>query len=92
MPLTQLFGRIFYPLGVIIVTIIGFSVGFERRKGGQGVPIAIGLSVSFIYLTLLKTLEPLGYSGQLYPIFAAALPHLVFAGAAVYLIRSYRSW
>lgn len=92
MPLTQLFGRLFYPLGVIIVTIIGFSVGFERRKGGQGVPIAIGLSVSFIYLTLLKTLEPLGYGGQLPPILAAALPHLVFAGAAVYLIRSYRSW
>ncbi len=85
-PLTQFYGRLLYPFGVLIVTLIGFTIGFERRKGGQGVPIAIGLSISFVYLTLLKTLEPLGYSGLLPPFAAAALPHAVFTVAALFML------
>lgn len=87
---TQLWGRILYPLSVIIVTFIGFTIGYERRKGGQGVPIAIGLSVSFVYLTLLKIIEPLGYTGVLSPFMAAFLPHAVFAFGAIVLIISTR--
>jgi lipopolysaccharide export system permease protein len=90
LPLTQLWGRILYPLSVIIVTFIGFTIGYERRKGGQGVPIAIGLSVSFVYLTLLKTIEPLGYAGVMSPFMAAFLPHAFFAIGAVILVMSTR--
>jgi len=90
LPLTQLYGRIFYPFGIIIVTLIGFAIGFERRKGGQGVAIAIGLSISFVYLTLLKTLEPLGYAGILSPLYAAALPHMIFTIGALVLVLFYR--
>lgn len=90
LPLTQLWGRILYPLSVIIVTFIGFTIGYERRKGGQGVPIAIGLSVSFVYLTLLKTIEPLGYAGVLSPFAAAFVPHALFAIGAVILVASTR--
>ncbi len=90
LPLTQLWGRILYPLSVIIVTFIGFTIGYERRKGGQGVPIAIGLSVSFVYLTLLKTIEPLGYAGVLSPFAAAFVPHALFAIGAVILVVTTR--
>lgn len=90
MPQTQLWGRILYPLSVLIVTFIGFTIGYERRKGGQGVPIAIGLSVSFVYLTLLKTIEPLGYAGVLSPFAAAFLPHALFATGAVVLVMATR--
>jgi len=90
LPQTQLWGRMLYPLSVIIVTFIGFTIGYERRKGGQGVPIAIGLSVSFVYLTLLKTIEPLGYAGVVSPFMAAFLPHAVFAVGAMILVISTR--
>jgi lipopolysaccharide export system permease protein len=86
LPLTQLWGRLMYPFGILIVTIIGFTIGFVRRRGGQGVPIAIGLSVSFVYLTLLKVLEPLGYVGLIPPFFAALLPHAIFAAGASFLV------
>jgi lipopolysaccharide export system permease protein len=86
LPQTQLWGRILYPVSVIIVTFIGFTIGYERRKGGQGVPIAIGLSVSFVYLTLIKTIEPLGYAGVLSPLMAALLPHAFFGLSAVALV------
>jgi lipopolysaccharide export system permease protein len=86
LPLTQLWGRFLYPFGILIVSIIGFTIGFVRRRGGQGVPIAIGLSVSFVYLTLLKVLEPIGYAGLMPPFFAALLPHVLFGVGAFVLV------
>jgi lipopolysaccharide export system permease protein len=86
LPVTQLWGRILYPFGILVVSTIGFTIGFVRRRGGQGVPIAIGLSVSFVYLTLLKVMEPLGYAGIVSAFWAAFLPHMIFGIGAFVLV------
>ncbi|MDX1671599.1 MAG: LptF/LptG family permease [Balneolaceae bacterium] len=78
LPKVQFFGRLVYPFSIIVVTIVGFSLAAERRRGGKGFYIAAGLTISFLYLAFLKIAEPFGASGELTPVSAALLPHLFF--------------
>ena len=61
-----------------MVLIIGLAVAAVRRRGGKGVYIAAGLVISFLYLVIMKIMEPFGALGLLPPIWAALIPHLLF--------------
>jgi lipopolysaccharide export system permease protein len=78
LPKVQLYGRYAYPFSIIVVIIIGFALASVRRKGGKGFYIAAGLSVSFLYLVMMKVIEPFGGKGAIDPMLAAILPHLFF--------------
>lgn len=77
-PKVQYFGRLAYPFSIIVVMIIGFSFASVRRKGGKGVYLAAGLTISFLYLAFMKIIEPFGYYGAIPPAMVAVLPHLFF--------------
>lgn len=85
LPLVQLYGRMAYPFSLLIVTLIGFSLATERRQGGRGFYIAMGLTISFLYLALIKIMEPLGASGAMDPLWASLVPHLIFLSAGMFL-------
>jgi len=78
LPQVQLYSRMAYPISIIVMCIIGFAIATERRKGGKGFYIATGLSFSFIYLTMMKVIEPFGAAGTVNPEFAAFFPHIFF--------------
>lgn len=78
LPKVQLYGRYAYPFSIIVVTIVGFALASVRRKGGKGFYIAAGLAVSFLYLVMMKVIEPFGGKGTIDPMVAALLPHLFF--------------
>ncbi len=78
LPLVQFYGRVAYPLSILVVSIIGFALACERRKGGKGFYIALGLVFAFIYLAFMKVIEPFGAAGTIDPIYAASVPHLFF--------------
>ena len=89
MPRVQFYGRLVYPFSMIIVIMIGFVIAATKRKGGKGFTIAMGLVISFLYLSLMKIVEPFGHSGVLDPAFAAFTPHgLFFLVAIILLFRS----
>ena len=77
-PQVQLYARMAYPFSIVVVLVIGFAVAAVRRKGGKGVYIAAGLVISFLYLVIMKIMEPFGALGLLPPIWAALIPHLLF--------------
>jgi len=77
-PMVQFYGKAAYPLGIIIITIIGIAVASERRKGGKGAIFGLGLAISFLYIALMKIIEPFGASGSIEPLHAALLPHIIF--------------
>ncbi len=85
-PRVQYYGKLFYPIAVLVVTLIGFSVASVKRKGGAGVHIAAGLGVSFLYLAIMKIVEPFGYAGTIDPMYAALLPHIMFGIVALFLL------
>ncbi len=78
LPQVQLFSRMAYPFSIIVVCLIGFAIATERRKGGKGFYIAAGLSISFIYLAMMKVIEPFGAAGTISPMMAALFPHAFF--------------
>ncbi len=82
----EFYGRLTYPWSAIIVCIIGFAVASQRRKVGKGFYIAAGLLISFIYLALMKIIEPFGAEGVISPVAAAVIPHLFFAVIGVGLL------
>ncbi len=86
LPLTQLYGRIAYPISIFVVCLIGFALATEKRKGGRGFYIAAGLGISFIYLVFMKVIEPFGASGSVTPEFAAFFPHALFLLFGVLLL------
>lgn len=77
-PKVHFFGRLAYPFSIIVVIIIGFSVASVRRRGGKGIYIAAGLTISFLYLAFMKIAEPFGAHGTISPELAATLPHVFF--------------
>lgn len=85
-PKVHLYGRFAYPLSIIIVIIIGFSVASVRRRGGKGLYIAAGLTISFLYLAFMKIAEPFGAHGTITPELAATLPHAFFFMMGVFLL------
>ena len=78
LPKVQFYGRIIYPLSMIIALIIGFALASEKKKGAKGFNVAIGLTISFIYLAFMKIAEPFGSKGELSPELAVILPHVFF--------------
>ncbi|MCG2589101.1 LptF/LptG family permease [Rhodohalobacter sulfatireducens] len=86
LPKVQLYGRITYPLSIIVVCLIGFALAADKRKGGKGFYIAAGLGISFIYLVLMKVIEPFGAAGTLSPMFAAVFPHAFFLIIGILLL------
>lgn len=77
-PKVQYFGRLAYPLSIIVVIIVGFAVASVRRRGGRGIYLAVGLAISFLYLAFMKIAEPFGYYGAISPELAATVPHITF--------------
>lgn len=77
-PKVQFYGRLTYPLAIIVVSFIGFSLATVRRKGGKGFYIFLGLAISFIYLALMKIIQPFGSNGSLTPVEAALIPPVFF--------------
>jgi len=86
LPTVQFYSKLSYPFSIPIVIIIGLCLASVRRKGGKGVYLAIGLGVSFLYLTTMKLFEPLGINGVLSPLYAATIPHLLFLFASIILM------
>lgn len=78
LPKIQFYGRLAYPVSILVLTVVGFAIASVRRAGGKGFHIAAGLTISFLYLAFMKVIEPFGAQGAMSPAVAALLPHLVF--------------
>lgn len=78
LPKVQLYSRMAYPISIVVVCLIGFALAAEKRKGGKGFYIASGLGISFVYLVMMKVIEPLGAAGSVSPLVAATFPHIFF--------------
>lgn len=86
LPQVQLYGRMSYPVSIFVVCLIGFAMASEKRKGGKGVYIASGLTISFIYLVMMKVFEPFGAAGTVSPLFASIFPHAFFLTIGLILL------
>ncbi|NGP76848.1 YjgP/YjgQ family permease [Balneolaceae bacterium YR4-1] len=90
LPQVQFYGRLAYPFSIIVSILVGFAIASVRRRGGRGFHIAAGLTISFLYLALMKVIEPFGGQGALDPVIAATLPHVFFLFVGLVLLFAAR--
>lgn len=83
----ELYQRSSLPFAAFILTLIGFTVSFQKKRGGIGMNIAIGLAFAFIYIFSLKVTTVAAMNVG-FPTFAAVwVPNVLFLIVGIILYR-----
>ncbi len=75
------------PFAAFILTIIGVSLSCEKRKGGMGASIGVGLALSFSYILFQTISSTFATNAGWLPMLSVWLPNIVFAIIAFILYR-----
>lgn len=78
--------RIAFPLASLVLTLIAVSVSSRKVRGGIGIHIAFGLSITFTYVLFMKITETFATFGNLPPILAIWIPNIVYLMLGFYLL------
>ncbi len=79
--------RIAFPFSTFVLTLIGVAVSSRKMRGGIGMPIAIGVVISFTYILFTQFSKQFAIGGML-PVMAAVwLPNVCFLFIAIYMFR-----
>lgn len=85
--LTDLYYKISFPLGVLIVTLIGIPISLRRfGKQGLGTNILIALTLAFLYWLIGALSRIAGANGVISPVLAAWIPDIIFVVICFYLL------
>lgn len=79
--------RFAMPLAAFILTIIGVSLSCEKRKGGMGTSIGIGLTLSFSYILFQTISSTFAINAGWPPMISVWIPNLLFALIAFILFK-----
>ena len=79
--------RMAYPFSTFILTMIGVTLSTRKVRGGIGVHIGTGLTLSFAYILFMQFSSQFAISGELSPRLAAWIPNLIFIVISLYLYR-----
>jgi lipopolysaccharide export system permease protein len=81
----EYYKRTSLPIASYILTIIAVALAFRKKRGGTGVNLAIGISVMFVYVFLLKIAEVLGAVAGVNSLLYVWIPNIIFGCLALYL-------
>ncbi len=73
------------PVSAFILTLIAVSLASRKKRGGLGVNLAIGITLMFTYVFLMKVGEVLGSVAGSNALLYVWLPNIVFGTLSVYL-------
>jgi len=79
--------RIASSFASFILTTIGVSLSSRKRKGGMGLYLGIGLTLSFGYILLQTVSSSFAINAGAPPMLAAWIPNLIFAVVAYFCYR-----
>lgn len=83
--LNELHLRTAMPIAVIVLTILGLSLSSEKKRGGLGANLAIGIVLAFIFVFSFEALKIVSDKNVLTPMLAMWLPNIMFTPIALFL-------
>lgn len=89
---TDLLRKITFPVGILVVMMIGFSYAIKSRAGTAMRIIGIGISWAVAYYLVNALLQALGRAGTISPAAATIAPTVAFAVIALFLMRRSYQW
>lgn len=83
----EYYKRFAMPFAAFILTLMGVSLCIEKRKGGMGTSIGIGLALSFTYILFQTISASFAINAGLHPMISTWIPNILFAIIAFFLYR-----
>lgn len=77
--------RMAFPFSTFILTLIGVSLSTQKRRGGTGLNIGIGLVLSFLYILFMQVFTELAKANTIPSLIAVWIPNILFFGIGVFL-------
>lgn len=85
--LIEKYNRTAMPFSAFVLTVIGVSLSSRKVRGGIGLHIGIGITLSFAYILFLRFSEMFVQANIAPPIVAVWIPNIVFSVIAIVLYR-----
>ncbi len=79
--------RIALPMATYVLTLIGVSLSYRKKRGGMGMNIAIGFGAIFVYIFFMQVSTTFATNGNLSPLLAVWIPNIIFGIFALFLYR-----
>ena len=83
--LVEFHKRTSLPIASYILTFIAVCLASKKKRGGLGINLAIGITLMFVYVFLLKIAEVLGAGAETNAFVMVWLPNIFFGTLAIYL-------
>ena len=85
--LIEKYRRFANPFAVFILTLIGVSLSSRKIRGGIGMNIGIGLTLSFSYILFLQFASQFCLKGNLGPMLAMWIPNIIYSVIGLVLYK-----
>lgn len=85
--LFEQYKRWFQPLSAFVLTLIGVALSSRKVRGGVGLPLGIGIFLSFGYIVFNQFAKMFSTKGGLPPLLAILMPTLFFGALGLFLIK-----
>ncbi|WP_205942719.1 LptF/LptG family permease [Pedobacter psychroterrae] len=85
--LFEQYRRYLEPLSAFVLTLIGVALSSRKVRGGVGLPLGIGILLSFAYIVMQQFAKMFSLKGGLSPLFSVLVPTLFFGILGYYLLR-----
>jgi len=85
--LFEQYKRYLHPLSAFVLTLIGVALSSRKVRGGVGLPLGIGILLSFAYIVFNQFAKMFSLKGGTPPFFAVIAPTLIFGLLGLYLLK-----
>ena len=82
----EYYKRFLHPLSAYVLTLMGVALSSRKVRGGVGLPLGIGIFLSFIYIVLNQFAQMFATKGGFPPLLAVLFPTIFFAILGSYLL------
>lgn len=84
--LLEKYRRFVYPFSAFVLTLMGVALSSRKVRGGIGLPLGVGILLSFIYILFIQFANMFSLKGGLPPIIAVIIPNILFGILGFYLL------
>jgi len=80
--------RIAFPFATLVLTLIGVSLSSRKVRGGIGIHLGVGITLSFSFILFMQISTTFATNGNLPASVAVWIPNIFFAILGAYLLKT----